>query len=70
MILCNQPTASQKKEMASTWTEELTIETLRHAAQAFASIPDFAQSLQTLADEMMAGFQTLLHAGQCITWVH
>lgn len=49
--------ASQKKEMASTWTEELTIETLRHAAQAFASIPDFAQSLQTLADEMMADFK-------------
>ncbi|KRL14445.1 MAG: cellobiose phosphorylase [Schleiferilactobacillus perolens] len=49
--------ARQKKEMASTWTEELTIETLRHAAQAFASIPDFAQSLQTLADDMMGDFK-------------
>lgn len=48
---------SQKKTMASTWTEELTIETLRNAVLAFNNESDLKKRTGKLAKVMMHDFR-------------
>ncbi|MHA3065407.1 GH36-type glycosyl hydrolase domain-containing protein [Lacticaseibacillus saniviri] len=50
--------AEQKKTMASTWTEELTIETLRKASEAFSGDADLGPWVTQLATDMMQDFKT------------
>ncbi|KRM79607.1 cyclic beta 1-2 glucan ligase [Lapidilactobacillus dextrinicus DSM 20335] len=47
----------QKKQMASTWTEELTIETLRKATKVFKDIPELRIKVTDLADNMYRDFK-------------
>ncbi|VDG20810.1 1,2-beta-oligoglucan phosphorylase [Lactiplantibacillus mudanjiangensis] len=56
----------QKKQMASTWTEELTIETFRTAARAFESIPALASQFEKLATAMMADFRKYFMQGEVL----
>lgn len=49
---------AQKQTMASTWTEELTIETLRHAITAFSSIPKLQVEVEALSNLMLGDFKT------------
>ncbi|MCX2455062.1 GH36-type glycosyl hydrolase domain-containing protein [Lacticaseibacillus nasuensis] len=49
--------AEDKKTMASTWTEELTIETLRNATRVFPDQDELTQKVSRLADVMWEDFK-------------
>ncbi|MCH4057977.1 MAG: cellobiose phosphorylase [Lactobacillaceae bacterium] len=56
----------QKQVMASTWTEELTIETMRKCQQVFAGVADLGEITSMLATKMKQDFDKYFEQDQVL----